>query len=253
MKKLRVAQYSLTGCEGCAIAIINALARIPKLLDHLEIVTSRIIGYVEPKEADIAFVDGAVITEHDLETLKEIRRKTRILVAMGSCASFGGIPAMRDDIGFKEAVRIVYGSMPNIPHTGRVEPLDYVVKVDYVLPGCPPPDWELEIFLRNMLLEKKFVLPDKPVCFECRSNGVPCLLDQGKVCLGPITTAGCDAICPLYNVPCLGCRGPIEELRLDKYLEALEEHGISVDELLEELKVFMNKTKPRIILEGGGK
>jgi len=248
MKKVKIAQYSLTCCEGCTVTLLNVLASNPTVFNRIEIVSSRILGYPEPVEADIAFIDGSVITNHDQELLKTIKEKSGIIVALGSCACFGGINALREVMKFNEAIKLVYGYSPNIPHMVNVEPISSIIKVDYYLPGCPPPRNELEQFISCLLLGKVYRLPERPVCFECRAQGIPCLLDEGVPCLGPITRGGCEAACPRTNMPCWGCRGPIDELRPDVYLEAVKDHKLNLVEVLNKVKIFMYKTKARTIL-----
>ncbi len=248
MRKVKVAQYSLTCCEGCTIMLLNVIASNPKILERIEIVSSRILGYPEPVEADIAFVDGSIITQHDLELIKTIREKTNTVIALGSCACFGGINALRELMKFNEAARLVYGYFPNMPHIKDVKPIDSTIKVDYFLPGCPPPRHEVEQFIMHLLLGKIYRLPERPVCFECKSRGLTCFLDNGIPCLGPITRGGCEAACIKINMPCWGCRGPIDELRPDVYIEAIKDHKLNLAEIIDKIKIFMYKTKASTIL-----
>lgn len=242
-RKTRIAQYSLTCCEGCTVNLINALAELTPILDKIEIVASRILGYVDIVEADIAFVDGSVITKHDEEVVKTIREKSKIVVAFGACAHLGGVNALKELFSHNEAAKITYGKFPEIPHIKEIKALNELIKVDYVIPGCPPNTEEIGRFLMDMILGKVFRLTDKPVCYECKAKGIACLLEKSIICLGPITRGGCDAKCPSYRVPCLGCRGPAEDFSLSAYLDSLKENNIPIEELKDKLPIFMTKTK----------
>ena len=242
-KKLKIAQYSLTCCEGCTVNLINTIVELLPILDKVEIVSSRMLGYVEPVEADIALVDGSIITKHDEEIAKVIREKSKIVVAFGACAHLGGLNALKELFSHDEVIKVTYGKFPEIPHIKEVKALSEVIKVDYVIPGCPPDTEEIGKFLTDMALGKIFRLTDKPVCYECKAKGIPCLLEKGIICLGPITRGGCDAKCPSYKVSCIGCRGPAEDFSLEAYLESLEKNNIPTQELKNKLPIFMTKTK----------
>jgi len=240
--KIKIAQYSLTGCEGCAVSLINALAQNLELLNIIEIVTSRIIGHPEIKEADITFVDGAVVTEHDLKLLNEIRKKSKVIVALGTCATLSGLCSLKDLYDQHELEKHVYGIRLPITHLDNAKPITEVIKVDYQLPGCPSFVSEIDQFMKNIILNKSFKLPEGPVCFECKAKGLPCLLDIGKTCLGPITRRGCGAQCIEYGMPCWGCRGPVDELRIDQFLESVKKHNVDLKELLKTMEIYLLKT-----------
>ncbi len=253
MNPLRIAQYSLTGCEGCAFALLCTILEDPLLSSAVEITASRALGHGELKEADIAFVDGCIMTSNDLELVKTIRGKSRTLVALGACAHMIGIPALRIGIDLPKAIKKVYGQGSRAVTVREFLPLYLAVKVDYVIPGCPPPREEVKRLLSDMLLGKEFRLSDKPVCFECRTLGIRCLLEEGRACLGPITRAGCNAICPQFSMPCWGCRGPADELRLEQFLEAIKEHHISLTEVNEKVRIFLTRTRVPSLLKLEGK
>ena len=139
-------------------------------------------------------------------------------------------------------MRLVYLSEINVDHIYEVKPLSSVVKVDVEIPGCPPQPKEIRTFLINTLLGKKFRLPDASVCQECRARGLPCLLKSGIPCLGPITRAGCGALCISRGNPCLGCRGVIEDATLDLIEDAFTKNGLSIDSLRDLVKIYLAKT-----------
>ena len=241
MRRIKLAQYSLTGCEGCAIALIDAISSHPKLLDNLEIVTSRIIGYSKIEEADVALVDGAVVTKHDEELAKAIRKTSGIVVAVGSCAHIGGLSTLKDALGSSHLS--IYGRWPlKIEHIERPKALSDVISVDYVLPGCPPDPEDIVLMLKLLLLGRKFRLPDKPLCFECRLFGTSeCLLQRGELCLGPIVMSGCGARCPSYGSPCMGCRGLHDDADIPTFLRTIRELGFRVGDAIDVMILFLNR------------
>ena len=236
---MKLAQYSLTCCEGCTISLINALIRNPKVLNKVEVVASRIAGLKGVVEADVAIVEGSVITVKDREVLKEIREKSKVLIALGSCACNGGLNALRKELA--QALKEVYSGSIELKHLERVEPVKNVVKVDLEVPGCPPPDSEIEKLLESIILGKKFAEVYKTVCYECKSMGLPCFLERGEACLGALTRGGCKALCIRYGQPCIGCRGLASEPRIEQYREAVEKHGLNLDEVRELAKIFLGE------------
>ncbi len=241
MRRLRVCIYSLTGCEGCALSLVNTVLEREDLYAHFEL-TGHLIDVDEVRNCDIAFVDGAAVTNHDIELLKEIRERSRILVALGTCAELGGIDALIELVGFEESARLVYVEKPEVPHIGETKPIPSLVKVDYIIPGCPPPRSEIAAFLLSLVHGKTFRLPDSAVCHECRSRGYRCVLKEGRVCLGMVTRAGCGARCIAYGMPCWGCRGPIEDASSEKVLELAYANNIDPDTVRKALAIFMSKT-----------
>jgi len=241
--KLRIVQYSLTGCEGCAISLINVLLS-KSITEYVDIVSSRILGKVDLQEADMAIIDGSVITEEDAKIIRDLRRYCRYIVALGTCACLGGINALREFVEFEDAVRVVYGGViPGVPHTTRVEPVTSIIDVDFIIPGCPPLPSDIENFIISVILGKKFRLHEEPVCYECKVQGFECVITKGLVCLGPITRGGCKALCIAYGVPCWGCRGLAEEPRFDVLLDAVRNKGLDVNAICEKLMIFLNKMR----------
>ncbi len=250
MRRILVAQYSLTGCEGCAVNLVNVIARNPMILEYIEIVDSRIMGIHSEniEKIDIAFIDGSVVTKHDEEVVRKVREKANTVVALGTCACIGGVNVIKDLIGHSEASQKVYLKAPNIPHLSEAKALHEVIKVDYMLPGCPAFRDEIELFFMHVLLGKTFRLTDRTVCHDCKALGLPCLLERGMLCLGPLTRGGCDALCIQYNNACWGCRGLAEEPKFDKFLEAVKEHKISLERLKHLIVIFLSKTKAKSLM-----
>lgn len=256
MSKPKVAVYDFTGCEGCELQILNCEEYLLDIVGNIEIVywreaatppagaPNRYDGR-EVVEADIALVDGGITTPHDVERIKKIREKSKVLVAMGSCACFGGINALKNDFPMEEVKRVVYGDMARHFETIPAAPMSNYVKVDYMLPGCPMVKDEFLKFFKSLLLGKtKWVLPDYPVCVECKLKENVCVFEKGMFCLGPVTRAGCGANCPSFGVGCEGCRGLVPDPNTNAALDVLTEHGLTLEDAVKRMKLFCNALEP---------
>ncbi|MEK6968518.1 MAG: hypothetical protein AABX51_07875 [Nanoarchaeota archaeon] len=210
-KKLKVGFYGITGCAGCLLSVIFNENEILGVADKIDIVSFPFIKERQTDEPlDVIFLEGVVANNHDLETLKKLRAQTKVLVAMGACATTGGTPALRnfqdphnfETLQYHKAIGIA-----DIPP----QPVDKFVHVDYYIEGCPPDKKEILGVINDFVLGKEPFMYSKPVCVECRKNKNPCLLEMGQPCLGPVTRGGCNAVCTNNGLVCWGCRGPASE------------------------------------------
>lgn len=202
--------FSLTCCEGCEFELLKDYANFANLLNFYEIKNFRMGQEINlPGPFDIAVVEGTPESIREYKLLHEIRRESKILVALGACAHMGGIQSQRNHLPKKLIDR------------EPVKALSEVVKVDYIIPGCPCSNTEAIQVLLDLYWDKIIRLPEYAVCVECRENENPCHIKEGRPCLGPITRAGCDAICVNAGEACLGCRGPIAQANLYKIKEVL--------------------------------
>lgn len=239
--KVKVGIIQLCGCSGCHISLLDLHEGLLDVLPALEIVYAPIIADVkEIPDVDVFLVEGGVRSEHDEHLIHEIREKSKVVIAWGSCAAFGGIPGLGNLYSPEELKETVYttvstdnpGVIPTegVPElTTEVRAIPDVVKADYVIPGCPPKPALTAGAIVALLEGKDPVLPTKIVCDECprtkenvfpeqfkRSfEGTPdpekCLFEQGYTCMGMATRAGCGAMCPSANMPCRGCYGKTDE------------------------------------------
>jgi sulfhydrogenase subunit delta len=210
-KKLKVSISTITDCEGCIVEIFNLGKRFLDLLPEIELADfKQFEDLPEPPEYDISILEGCPITKKDLERLKKIREKSKVLVALGACACLGGIARIKNYGDKKEIIRYVYDNPEGI-NNPDVHPLKEYVKVDLEIPGCPINGEEFLRIMKEFLEGKTPSIPRRPVCFECplKHNGF--LLNKGKICFGVITLAGCGAPCPQSGFLCDGCRGPLKE------------------------------------------
>jgi sulfhydrogenase subunit delta len=243
MTRPKIGIYGLTGCAGDQLNILNCEDALLELFDIFEFPSFVMASsaHDESVKLDIAFVEGSVSTEKDLEDLKKIRKKSNILVAIGHCAVNGGVQSMfMGDDRWIDRYAKVYGHKSAVKLTRPLVPQSVVstVKVDAVLPGCPI---EKEPFLHIAGLLSQGIIPrtpDYPVCAVCRWKENECLLLRGDLCLGPLTTAGCGAICPSFSVPCIGCWGPIEEENIDSEALLLIANKHSIESVVKRMAVF---------------
>jgi len=236
VNKPKLGVFGITGCGGCILSFLYQ-NMMPVLHRFFDIVAFPMIMENNDHKLDIAFVEGTVTCDEDIIALNEIRKRSKILVALGSCACFGGVPAMKNFLREREIEKFVYPSSSHLKSV-KATPLDMHVKVDYYIPQCPPNKKEITKFLACYLNGKKFELSSDPVCIECRRKGNTCLLEEGKICLGPVTAAGCDALCPSKGIACYGCRGPNEENNIEAFIKLLKEKGFDEAEIKTKLSFF---------------
>ena len=198
--------------------------------------TFRLISSDKDDDYDIAFVEGSITTNGEVERLKKIRKNAKILVALGACACFGGVNNLRARFPISEVVQEVYGTKPI--ETGPVRRLSEVVTVDFELPGCPISKDEFEWFVQHAIVGIEPKLPQYPVCVECKQRMNSCVFDMGMICLGPVTRAGCNAVCPRNHSGCWGCRGAAEEANFESFIKLLEARGFTNSQIAERANFF---------------
>lgn len=237
--KPRVAVFSFTGCEGCSLAILeceNELLDILNLIDLVEWREAMTETTQEP--IDIALVDGSISTHHDIKKMKQIRERSKMVVAIGACAHNAGLNALKNRYGMNQVREMVYGEAGAQFDTIPARPVSAVVPVDFALPGCPIDRDEFIRTVRDVALGKTPRLPNYPVCVECKKKENVCVFFQGKFCMGPVTRAGCGAICPTYGDGCEGCRGFVDNPNENAHKETLAEYGLTAREVMQHFDMF---------------
>jgi len=238
-KKPRVAIVGLTCCEGCEFSILDLTANFLDLTNRVDFVEFRLIKE-DPAEHgpyDICFIEGSVVTESNLKRLKKLRQVSDQLVILGNCAHTGGVHRMKNWTGRIKAIGEVYDRPKNIENQD-ILPIGEIVKVDFVIPGCPVNGEEFFIVVKQILAGRKPSIPQNPVCYECQINGYECLLQKGEICCGPITLGGCRAVCLKSKQACWGCRGLLEEPDVDKFVKNCLLNNHPVEEIEKILEVF---------------
>ncbi|MCK5507316.1 MAG: NADH:ubiquinone oxidoreductase [Desulfobacterales bacterium] len=236
LERPRVGVFDFTGCEGCQLQIANNEASLKDLFGLVEIVNFREISSERRDDYEIAFVEGSITTDNEIARLKKIRNHAKILVAMGACACSGGVNNLRSRFPLPDAIKEVYGE--HHIDSGPVRKVKDIVPVDIELPGCPVSKTEFEWLVRNLVLGITPQFPTYPVCVECKQRLNSCVVDMGMICLGPLTRAGCDAVCPRNRLGCWGCRGPSDEVNFESLIEIHMQKGFSKEQIVEKIKFF---------------
>ena len=237
--KPKVAFFEFTSCEGCQLTVVDSLQTNPELLEVIEIVRFREAMSEKGDDYAIAFIEGSCSRPSDEPLIKEIREKAKLVVALGACAHLGGINTIRNRFGLGEVRRYVYGDKAEWYETYPARPISAVIPVDAVLPGCPIDRQELVRAVKALLQGRAPQIPDYPLCVECKLKENVCLYLRQKTCLGPIALAGCDAICPTYGDGCEGCRGLIAEPNIESLKQVLSENGLSLEQTLAKMTLFL--------------
>jgi len=230
-KKLKIGIYELTGCAGDALLIVDCEMELLDIFSAVD-VQSFLMAKSDniDGDLDIALVEGSVSTEREVEELKDIRQRSKIVVAFGLCATVGGIQARFTEKEWAKYLKEVYGDT-DITHVKAIhsKPIDAYIDVDFYLPGCPVgKDQFLNFFTRAVQGSPPERYPH-PVCVTCKFNENACLLKKGLPCLGPLTADGCGSICPNHNVPCYGCWGPVEGANPTSEYYLLQEKGFDLE------------------------
>ena len=229
-KKLKAGFYSLSCCEGCEIVMFDLEENFLKTLNFVEIVEARLFDGKHPTEKlDIAIVEGCVESDADKKHLLEIRDRCKYLVAFGACATIVGIPGIRNAL--PKEVQKKLNRKAIVPVKEKALPLSAFVKVDALLQGCPAFTHEIVDVLVKIYHGIVPSLEEVPVCNECKERENPCLLFEGVPCLGPVTYAGCKALCPSEKAQCIGCRGFTKDGNFKALRKKFQEMGASEKEI----------------------
>jgi sulfhydrogenase subunit delta len=228
-KKPKVAVFKFASCDGCQLSLLDAEDELLLVAGAVDIANfPEASRRVVSGPYDIGLVEGSITTPHDVERVREIRKQCRVLIAIGACATAGGIQALRNWKDVKEFTRTVYASPEYISTLDRSMPVGSYVHVDFELRGCPINKHQLLEVLNAYLNKRKPTIPTNSVCMECKLRGSVCVMvAQGIPCLGPATMAGCGAICPTYDRGCYGCFGPMENPNTGALAAHFEELGES--------------------------
>jgi sulfhydrogenase subunit delta len=238
MSKPKVAFFDFASCEGCQLTVVDSLQTYPELLGAVEIVNFREASSRREDDYLIAFVEGSVTREQDEPRLRNIREHAAVLVALGACAHTGCVNTLKNLQPLDDVRKYVYGDKADWYPTYAARPISAVVDVDAIIPGCPIDRDEFVRVVKALLVGKKPPVPDYPVCVECKLKGNVCMFHIGKTCLGPVTRAGCGAICPTYGDSCEGCRGLIPNPNENAMKDVLDEAGLTVEEIMKDLNMF---------------
>jgi sulfhydrogenase subunit delta len=210
--KPKLAVWKFASCDGCQLSVLDCEDELLAIADEVEIAY-----FAEASRAmargpyDLSLVEGSISTPGDAERIQRVRRVSRYLVTIGACATAGGIQALRNFASANDFLSIVYASPEWLEASAQSTPIAQHVPVDFELHGCPVNKRQLVEVISAFINGRKPNISPHSVCMECKALGRVCVMvAQGILCLGPVTQAGCGAICPSYNRGCYGCFGPKE-------------------------------------------
>jgi sulfhydrogenase subunit delta len=207
-----LAVWKFASCDGCQLSLLDCEDDLLTLAGELDIAYFLEAGRAEVRDDyDISIVEGSITTEHDAQRIREIRARSGVLIAIGACANAGGVQALRNFAAIEDFTSLVYARPEYISTLARSTPASEHVHVDFELQGCPPDKGQLLEVISAHLNRRRPAIAAHSVCVECKRAGNVCVLvAHGTPCLGPLTHAGCGALCPRYHRGCYGCFGPAE-------------------------------------------
>ena len=241
-----VAVWKFASCDGCQLSLLNAE---DELLDVAEAVT---IAYFPeatramlPGPYDVSIVEGSITTPEEVERIKHVREISGSLITIGACATHGGIQALRNYADVEEYTRYVYAHPEYIETLETSTPISEHVKVDFELRGCPVDKYQLVEVISAFAHGRRPRIPTYSVCVECKRAGNICVpVSQGTPCLGPVTQAGCGAICPSFNRGCYACFGPQDSQNCHGMADRLAALGMTSEEMIRAYRTFNATCEP---------
>jgi coenzyme F420-reducing hydrogenase gamma subunit len=227
--KAKLAVWKFASCDGCQLTLLDLEDELLALAGAIDVAEFReATSGVVAGPYDLSLVEGSITTAHDAERIQEVRRASKALVTIGACATSGGIQALRNFADVSEFVQAVYASPEYISTLDTSTPISAHVPVDFELRGCPIDKRQLLEVVTAFLHGRKPGIPSTSVCTECKRRGLVCVtVAHGTPCLGPVTHAGCGALCPAYNRGCYGCFGPMETPNTAALVPLLRRHGLT--------------------------
>lgn len=247
--RLKVAVFKMTGCAGCQMEFLRLEEELPYVLEIADIPYFVMAKRENLKGAyDVSFVEGSISTPRELEELKDLRERSKIVVAFGDCACHGCVPSILNWVPPGVAGKIVYDNFEAI-HSKKesyqkICPLDEFVPVDIHLRGCPPHKNMILEALRSIALGAKPFLRHHPVCVECKLRENVCILTfEKRPCMGPVTAAGCGAICPTANRECEGCYGPMSDPNASSLAQQFLKIGLTRDDITRRFRKYAGITQ----------
>ena len=227
-RKPKLAVWKFASCDGCQLTLLDCEDELLTIADAVEI-----SYFLEASSAtvagpyDLSIVEGSITTAHDAERIQQVRKDSRFLVTIGACATAGGIQALRNFTNVEELMRIVYATPSYLSTLDTSTPVSAHVAVDFELRGCPIDKRQLVELVSAFLAGRRPYVPSSSVCIECKQRGNPCVVVlHGAACLGPVTHAGCNALCPTYDRGCFGCFGPADTVNIPSLARMLTDLGV---------------------------
>ncbi len=246
-RKKKLAVWKFASCDGCQLSLLDCEDELLALAQAIQIAYFP-EGFREIIKGpyDVSLIEGSITTSHDAERIHRIRRISRLVVAIGACATAGGIQALRNFNDVRAFTRIVY-ARPEFIHTlAESTPISDHIPVDYELRGCPVSKHQLIEVISAFFNSRKPNLPTYSVCLECKRKANVCVMVAHKTpCLGPVTQAGCDALCPTYHRGCYACFGPKETPNTRSLSDCLHNRiGVQEKDIMRLFRTFNANAEP---------
>lgn len=242
----KLAVWKFASCDGCQLSLLDCEDELLAVADAIEIANfAEATRRVVEGPYDLSLVEGSITTAHDAERILEVRAQSKYLVTIGACATSGGIQALRNWQDVTEMASVVYAKPEYLDTLATSTPISDHVAVDFELRGCPVNKHQLLEVVVAFLHRRKPVVPQHSVCVECKLRGNPCVMvAHGTPCLGPVTQAGCGAICPAYNRGCFGCFGPMESPNAVALSAQWKAMGVSDRDIMRTYRSFNGLASP---------
>jgi len=236
----KLAVWKFASCDGCQLSLLDCEDELLAIAEAIEIAYfPEATRAVVEGPYDLSLVEGSVTTAHDADRIQEIRSQSGALVTIGACATAGGIQALRNWADVSEFLSTVYANPGYISTLDQSTPISEHVAVDFELRGCPISKLQLIEVIDAFLHGRDPNVPRHSVCVECKARGTPCIMVRdGVPCLGPVTHAGCGAICPAYDRGCYGCYGPAETPNVTALATWWKGLGVPEDDIVRALRTF---------------
>ena len=234
-----LAVWKFASCDGCQLSLLDLEDELLAIADAIDISYFREATSRESHGPfDLSLVDGSITTPHDVERIKDIRRRSRHLVVLGACATTGGIQALRNFTDVARYAELVYARPDYVATLAHSKGVADYVPVDFELRGCPPNKRQLLEVVSAFLQQRRPSIASHSVCVDCKLRGNVCVMVTGTPCLGPVTNAGCGALCPTYDRGCYGCYGPMEAPNTGALATALSRAGVVDVDLVRMFRTF---------------
>jgi sulfhydrogenase subunit delta len=238
-RRPRLAVWKFASCDGCQLSLLDLEEVLLELAGAVEIAYFREATSKDSRGPfDLSLVDGSITTPHDQERIRDVRRRSRYLVSLGACATAGGIQALRNFNDVAEFRSVVYARPEYVETLATSTAIAEHVPVDFELRGCPVDRHQLLEVIQAYLAGRAPTVPAHSVCVECKLRGNVCVMVTGTPCLGPVTHAGCGALCPSYHRGCYGCFGPMETPNTASLARAYEAAGYAPADLVRVFRTF---------------
>ncbi len=244
--KPRLAVWKFASCDGCQLSLLDCENELLAVTDVIEIANfAEASRAMAPGPYDISLVEGSITTPHDAERIHKIRRESDLLITIGACATAGGIQALRNWKDVNEFFAMVYASPHYIATLKKSTPISDHVFVDYELYGCPINKYQLLEVINAFLNKRKPNIFPHSVCMECKAARNVCVMvAKGIPCMGPVTHAGCGALCPSFDRGCFGCYGPKEATNTSSLGEQFIKLGMTSESVMRSFRTFNAGAEP---------